>query len=406
MTNLATQFAGISCPNPFWLASGPPTDKEYNVSRALAAGWGGVVWKTVVSDPPRNISGPRYGSRSDSLGRVLAMNNVELISDRPLATNLAEITRVRAAWPDRALVVSVMAPCEEQPWADLLGQVAQTGADAVELNLSCPHGMNERGMGSAVGQVPELVAQVTTWAKRHSPVPVLVKLTPNITDIRLPARAAADAGADGISLINTINSIMGVDLDSLTMVPATAGKGTHGGYCGPAVKPIALSMLSEVARDPQTRHLQLSGIGGICQWSDAAEFIALGAGTVQVCSAAMVHGFRIVADMIDGLARYLDRTGLDSVADLRGRALPSVTTWAGLDIEATYRAHIDPATCIGCGRCYLACEDTAHQAIDPPGPQRLSYQVRTEDCVGCNLCVCVCPIPGAVSLRPAVSAGH
>ena len=211
----APNFLGIKSPNPFWLASAPPTDKEYNVVRAFKAGWGGVVWKTLGEDPAVvNVNGPRYGAIWGADRRLLGFNNIELITDRPLHVNLREIKKVKREWPDRAMVVSLMVPCEERNWASILPLVEETGADGVELNFGCPHGMSERGMGSAVGQVPEYIEMVARWCKAHTRMPVIVKLTPNITDIRHPARAAKEGGADAVSLINTINSIVSVDLDS------------------------------------------------------------------------------------------------------------------------------------------------------------------------------------------------
>jgi dihydropyrimidine dehydrogenase (NAD+) subunit PreA len=215
MADLTTDFIGIRSPNPFWLASAPPTDKEYNVRRAFEAGWGGVVWKTLGAEGPPvvNVNGPRYGVIYGADRRVLGINNIELITDRPLEVNLREIKAVKRDWPDRAMIVSLMVPCDEESWKAILGPVEDTGCDGVELNFGCPHGMSERGMGAAVGQVPEYIEMVTRWCKQHSRLPVIVKLTPNITDIRKPAEAAMRGGADAVSLINTINSITSVDLD-------------------------------------------------------------------------------------------------------------------------------------------------------------------------------------------------
>ena len=280
MADLRSNFLGVKSPNPFWLASAPPTDRKVNVERAFRAGWGGVVWKTLgeAGPPVVNVSGARYGAIHGPDRRLIAMNNIELITDRDLEINLKEIKEVKRAWPDRALIVSLMVPCDEKSWESILARVEETECDGVELNFGCPHGMSERGMGSAVGQVPEYVEMVARWCKAHTRMPVIVKLTPNITDVRQPARAAKKGGADAVSLINTVNSIMGVDLDHMTPDVAIDGKGTHGGMCGPAVKPIALSMVSEIARDPVCAGLPLSAIGGITTWRDAAEFIALGAG--------------------------------------------------------------------------------------------------------------------------------
>ena len=400
MADLTTNFLGIKSPNPFWLASAPPTDKEYNVVRAFEAGWGGVVWKTLGEDPEIvNVYGPRYGALIGNDRRVIGFNNIELISDRPLKTNLDEIRRVKRAWPDRAVVVSLMVPCEEESWKRILPMVEDTGCDGIELNFGCPHGMSERGMGASVGQVPEYIEMVARWCKTYTRLPVIVKLTPNITDIRYPARAAKAGGADAVSLINTINSIMGVDLKTMRMSPSVGATGSHGGYCGTAVRPIALNMVAEIARDPQTTGLPISGIGGVHTWHDAAEFIALGAGTVQVCTAAMVYGFRIVQDMCDGLSNFMDEQGYTSVAQMVGKAVPSITSWNQLNMNHVEKAVINQDSCIQCGRCHVVCEDTSHQAITASKDGRRHFEIKEEECVGCNLCVVICPVPETITMR-------
>ena len=397
MADLRTNFVGIRSPNPFWLASAPPTDKAYNVIRAFEAGWGGVVWKTLGLDPPVVNVSSRYGAVQWNGQRMAGLNNIELISDRPLKTNLDEIRQVKREWPDRAMVVSLMVPCDEASWKYILPMVEDTGADAVELNFGCPHGMSERGMGSAVGQVPEYIEMVAAWVKQHSKLPCIVKLTPNITDIRKPAEAAKRGGADAVSLINTINSITSVDLDLFAPEPTIDKKGTHGGYCGPAVKPIALNMVAEIARSASTRGLPISGIGGVTTWRDAAEFMALGAGNVQVCTAAMTYGFKVVQEMISGLSQYMDEKGFASTADLVGRAVPNVTDWQYLNLNYVTKAVIDQDACIKCGRCYAACEDTSHQAIAMSEDR--TFTVKDEECVACNLCVDVCPVSNCITMK-------
>ncbi len=398
MADLTSDFVGIKSPNPFWLASAPPTDKEYNVRRAFEAGWGGVVWKTLGAEGPPvvNVNGPRYGVVYGADRRVLGLNNIELITDRPLETNLREIKAVKRDWPDRAMVVSIMVPCEEEAWRAILPRVEETGADGIELNFGCPHGMSERGMGSAVGQVPEYIEMVTRWCKQYTRMPVIVKLTPNITDVRKPASAAKRGGADAVSLINTINSITAVDLDDYAPEPTIDGKGSHGGYCGPAVKPIALSMVSEIARDSETHGMPISGIGGITTWRDAAEFMTLGAGNVQVCTAAMTYGFGIIKELTTGLSAYLDRKDM-TLPDLVGRAVPNVTDWKHLNLNYVTKARISQDDCIKCGRCYAACEDTSHQAIGI-GPGRV-FEVIDAECVACNLCVDVCPVENCITME-------
>ena len=274
--------------------------------------------------------------------------------------------------------------------------VEDTGADGIELNFGCPHGMSERGMGAAVGQVPEYIEMVTRWCKQYYSKPVIVKLTPNITDVRKPAAAAKRGGADAVSLINTINSITSVNLDTMSPEPSIDGKGTHGGYCGPAVKPIAMSMVSEIARAPETAGLPISGIGGVTTWRDAAEYITLGCGNVQVCTAAMTYGFKIVQEMISGLSQWMDEKGHTSIQDFMGQAIPNTTDWQYLNLNYVAKAVINQDDCISCGRCYAACEDTSHQAISM-SPDRV-FEVIDAECVACNLCVDVCPVEDCITM--------
>ena len=273
MANLQTDFAGIRSPNPFWLASAPPATSGAQIQRAFEAGWGGAVWKT-IGPPVLNVSN-RYGAWHHGGQRMLGINNVELISDRPLEINLREITEVKRRWPDRAVIVSAMVESKRDSWHIIVRQIEDTGADGIELNYSCPHGMSERGMGATVGQVPEYCERITGWVMEAAKIPVIVKLTPNVTSVVPPARAAIAAGANALSLINTLNSITGVDLETLEISPSIGGKGGHGGYAGPAVKPIALNMLAALGTDEVVRGsgLPISAMGGITTWKDAAEFL-------------------------------------------------------------------------------------------------------------------------------------
>ena len=399
MADLTTNFAGIKSPNPFWLASGPPTNTYGQVAKAFDAGWGGAVWKT-IGDPIINVFS-RYGSVDLGATRMMGFNNIELISDRPIADNLKEIAEAKRNYPTHAVIASLMVESKREAWHDIVKRTQDTGADGIELNFGCPHGMSERGMGSAVGQVPDYTCQVVEWVKQVATIPVIVKLTPNVTDVTYIARAAVKGGADALSLINTINSIVSVDLDTFAPAPSVGGKSSHGGYCGPAVKPIALHLVSAVAKDPQVK-IPISGIGGISTWRDAAEFIALGAGSLQVCTAVMHYGFRIVEDLIDGLSNWMDERGHRSLADVRGRALPRVTKWEELDLNYHLLAHIDQDKCIKCELCWTACEDGAHQAIrrlprDNGGPV---VEIIEEACVGCNLCALVCPVQDCITMEP------
>ena len=314
--DLFTDMAGIRSPNPFWLASCPITNTGEMVARAFDAGWGGVVWKT-VGEQITNVTS-RLGSLNFDGRRIVGMSNIELISDRPPEVNFAEIAEVKRRYPNQAVVVSLMVESKPETWYDFVGRVNDTGADGIELNFGCPHGMSERGMGAAVGQVPEYVQMITEWVMEKAAVPVLVKLTPNVTDIRPPARAARAAGANGIALINTVSSLIGVNLDTWAPVPDVRGKGSHGGFSGPAVKPIALNMTSAVASDPDVR-LPISAIGGIADWHDAVEFMLVGATTVQVGTSVMHWGYRLIDDLVDGMSTYLRSKGLHSPAELVGK---------------------------------------------------------------------------------------
>ena len=431
MADLRINFAGITSPNPFWLASAPPTNSGAQIHKAFEAGWGGAVWKTIGA-PVLNVSN-RYGAWGWGHQRMLAINNVELISDRPLEVNLREIVEVKRAWPDRAVIVSAMVESKPEAWHDIIHRIEDTGADGIELNYGCPHGMSERGMGAAVGQVPEYCEEITRWVMDAASIPVIVKLTPNVTNIVMPARAAVAAGANAISLINTVNSIVGVDLDTLEITPSIGGKGGHGGYAGPAVKPIALNMLAALGKDEivSKSSLPISGMGGIATWQDAAQFLLLGARSLQVCTAAMHYGYLIVDDRCDGLSNWMDEKGFATIDDVVGRSLHRVSEFKDFDLSFRAVARISSEKCIRCNLCYVACNDTAHQCIDlvdrdgvvvPPyaydvrsnGKQeaiatRPQPRVREEDCVGCRLCYNVCPVDNCIEMvelpsgRPSVT---
>ena len=380
MVDLSINCGGIKSPNPFWLASAPPSNSAYQVCKAFEQGWGGAVWKT-IGEPVMNTVN-RYGGIDYSGQKLAGLNNIELISDRPIETNLREMAETKKLWPDRAVIASLMVESKREVWHEIVKRTIDTGCDGIELNYGCPHGMSERGMGSAVGQVPEYCSMITGWVTEVSSIPVLVKLTPNISDIRF----------------NTINSIMGIDLDSYSPMPAVDGKGTHGGYAGAAVKPIALNMVSQVAGDPQV-NLPISGIGGICNWRDAAEFILLGSTSVQVCTAVMHYGFRLINDLVEGLSNWMEEKGFRTIADFRGRSLQCITDFGGLNLLYKTVAEIDETKCIQCNLCYIACEDGAHQCIDIiPHNGKNQPKIRQPDCVGCALCFLVCPVDSCISM--------
>jgi len=426
--DLGIEFCGVKAPNPFWLASGPPTNSEYQVRRAFEAGWGGVVWKTIAGEPIVNVSS-RYGAVDYDGRKVMGLNNIELITDRTLEDNLREVSNIKRDFPNHAVFVSLMVESKREVWEEIVKKTEDAGADGLELNFGCPHGMSERGMGAAVGQVPDYACMITEWVANVAHTPIIVKLTPNVTDIRTIGRAAKKGGADALSLINTINSIMGIDLDTLNPLPHVRGLGSHGGYCGPAVKPIALHMVSQIASDPEIA-VPISGIGGIQTWQDATEHMLLGATSIQVCTAVMHFGFRIVDGMISGLTNWMRSKGFRTPQDFIGKSVGRIKEWSDLDLNYKVVAHIDETKCINCGLCYIACEDGCHQSIKienvpekkfikrakshaervfTSGAQRYVhgagdgyvnvYTIDDETCVGCNMCSLVCPVKGCITMQ-------
>ncbi|MEM9071614.1 MAG: NAD-dependent dihydropyrimidine dehydrogenase subunit PreA [Myxococcota bacterium] len=395
MPNLQSNTAGIISPNPFWLASAPPANSGDQIMRAFDHGWGGAVWKT-LGQPIQNVSS-RFGGLHYKGTKAIGFNNIELITDRPLEVNFKEIYEVKKRYPKHAVIVSLMVETEEE-WKDIIKRSIDAGADGLELNFGCPHGMCERGMGSAVGQEPSVNEKITSWAVKYSTVPVLVKLTPNVGDIRPHGLAAQKGGAHGVSLINTIKSIIGVDIDRMVLEPRVGSLSSNGGYCGAAVKPIALHMLAALSRDPGF-NIPISGIGGVSTWRDAVEFILLGSSSVQVCTEVMLRGYRVVEDMIEGLESYMRDHNFETIDEMVGKAVPSYSEWGDLDMNYETIAKIDPEKCIGCYDCVVACHDGAHQCIFPAeeGEKRVP-RVDESECVGCNLCEIVCPVPDCITM--------
>jgi dihydropyrimidine dehydrogenase (NAD+) subunit PreA len=391
--DLSIDCAGIRSPNPFWLASGPPANTSGQVMKAFDMGWGGAVWKT-LGDPITNTAS-RYGAIPYQGRNVAGLNNIELITDRPLEVNLKEIAEVKKKYPNHAVVVSLMVETKDE-WRDIIKRCEDTGCDGFELNFGCPHGMCERGMGSAVGQEPKVLEEIAGWVMEFASIPVLVKLTPNITDVLYPAMAAQRGGVDGVSLVNTFKSVIGIDHDTLSPIPSVGGEGTSGGYCGPAIKPIALHMVTRLGKAPEF-HLPISGVGGVQSWEDALDFLLLGASSIQVCTAAMHYGFKIVDDMILGLEEWMRDKGYSRIDEFVGKALPNYKEWGDLNLNFKIVAEIDPGTCIECQLCYAACEDGAHQCIELPKGTRVP-RVIEEECVGCNLCQIVCPVEECITM--------
>jgi len=400
MPDLSTNTGGIQSPNPFWLASAPPANSGLQIQRAFEAGWGGAVWKT-LGVPIQNVSS-RFAGHTIRGVQAAGFSNIELITDRPLETNLREIAETKRLFPKNPIIVSLMVETEAE-WREIIKKSIDAGADGLELNFGCPHGMCERGMGSAVGQEPAINERITGWAVKYSTVPVLVKLTPNVGNIVPHGLAARRGGAHGVSLINTIKSIVAVDIDRFIPIPRVGEMSTNGGYCGAAVKPIALHMVAALAREKEFG-LPISGIGGISNWRDVVEFILLGSSTVQVATEVMLRGYNIVEDMTDGLQEYMRTHGFDRIDQMVGKAIPGYREWGELDLNYETVAKIDADKCIGCQLCVTACHDGAHQCIHPQQGTRVP-QVDEAECVGCNLCQIVCPVPNCITMTQ-VDNGH
>ncbi len=323
--DLSIHVNGVRFPNPFVIGSGPPSTNARVICRAFEAGWGGAVAKTVALTDTEVINvSPRYGKLRTAAGEVYGFENIELISDRPLEDWLQEFREIKDRFPDHVLIASIMEEAKKERWQEITERVQETGVDMFELNFSCPHGHPERQMGAAMGQVPEITREVTSWVKEVAKVPVWVKMTPNVTDVRLPAAAAQAGGADGVAAINTILSVIGVDPKTLRPLPTVEGKTTFGGYSAPAVKPIALRMVAEIRQ--ALPDLPVSGIGGVMTAWDAIEHLLMGASTVQVCTGVMLRGHQMVSELNDGLAKFLDEQGSNSVEEIVGASLKHLTT--------------------------------------------------------------------------------
>ena len=391
---LAIDFCGIHCENPFFLASSAVCTNYEMVAKAFDMGWGGVFYKTICKQDIREVS-PRFDAVKE--GNAFAgFRNMEQLSENPCEVDFYILRRLKQNYPTKIVVASIMGQNEEE-WIELAKMAEAAGCDAVELNFSCPQ-MRLTGLGSDVGQNPELVAIYTIYVKRNVKIPVIPKMTPNITQIYKPALSAYFAGADAISAINTIKSV--------TMSPeaAVSGKMTVSGYSGKAVKPIALRYIYEMAANEIMKKVELSGIGGIETWRDALEFIQLGCRNVQVCTAVMQFGYRIIDDLVMGMQTYMAERNVESLEELVGEMLPNFVMPSDLDRETKVFPKIDRERCMGCGRCYISCQDGGHQAIAFDKETRQPRIVGSK-CVGCHLCRLVCPT-GAIGMAKRVGAKH
>lgn len=398
--DLSIEFLGVKCENPFFLSSSPVCSNYDMIAKAFDTGWAGVFYKTIGIFLPNECS-PRFDIARKEGTPWIGFKNMEQISDKPLETNLEYLRRLKKDYPTKVLGVSIMGSTEEE-WRILAKKVTEAGADILELNFSCPQ-MTSHAMGSDVGQNPELVYKYTKAVKESTHLPVIAKMTPNVGNMYVPAKAAIDAGADAISAINTVKSITNIDLDNMTAMPVVDGKSSVSGYSGAAVKPIALRFIHELKTHPDCKHIPISGIGGIETWQDALEFILLGSTNLQVTTSVMQYGYRIVEDMKSGLAYYMEEKGVDKLEDLVGKALDQIIPAEDLDRDFMIIPDINEETCVGCGRCYISCYDAGHQAIEWQDKERLP-KIDDEKCVGCHLCLNVCPVlncitPGEVKFK-------
>lgn len=396
---LKADLCGIPLENPFLLSSSVVASTYDMCARAFEAGWAGVCFKTVCTLDIHEAS-PRYSAVSGSAGNIMGFKNIEQLSDHSVAENMEIFRRLRAKYPSKLILASIMGQNEEE-WGELARSCEENGADAVELNFSCPN-MAEGGLGSDIGQVPELVERFTAAAKRACGIPVIAKLTPNVAVMSPAAEAAKRGGADGIAAINTIKSVTGVDIHTYLTAPAVHGKSAVGGYSGNAVKPIALRFIAELGQNPALAGMHITGMGGIETWQDALEFIMLGAGSVQVTTAVMQYGYRIIDDLKSGLNLYLTEKGFKSIKEVIGLGLDTLdATTDDLERDTVLFPRFKRELCIGCGRCARSCMDGGHQAITTDENRR--PVLNGQKCVGCHLCTLVCPqraiVPGKKRIK-------
>jgi len=391
MADLSVDFVGMRFPNPFMLASAPPTRTAEMINRAFAAGWGGAVTKSIALDPAQDLQ-PRLQPLRHRK-RNIGMENIELSTQMTVEDWQQEIASVKAAYPERPLWASIMDAPVEKNWQHLAKAVQEAGVDALELNVSCPHGMPSKGMGAFIGQDAELTGDIVSWVKKVAQVPIVVKLTPNVTDIAFVAQAAKENGADALCTINSVAGLVGVDLDTLTPLPSVGGVSTYGGNSGPGIKPIALRCVAQIAK---ATGLPVSGLGGLSTWQDAVEFMAVGASTVQVGTAVMWNGYGIIEEMLDGLNSYLDGKGCTDLKPVICAALPKIVEFPEMPLAPRARASVE-GPCNGCLLCVTACADGAFQAIT--GVKGEQVTIDGDKCDGCGLCAMVCP-PGSITMIP------
>ncbi|GFZ33740.1 dihydropyrimidine dehydrogenase subunit B [Clostridium zeae] len=391
--DLSIEFCGVTCENPFFLSSSVVGSNYDMVAKAFEMGWAGVAFKTIGMFVPEEVS-PRFAALNKESVPFVGFKNIEQISDHTLEENISFLKRLKLQYPSKVIVASIMGQNEEE-WTKLAELMTDAGADIIECNFSCPH-MTNSGVGSDVGQNPDLVALYTKATRKGTHLPILAKMTPNVGNMEIPAIAAMEAGATGIAAINTIKSIMNVNLSSFTSEPNVEGKTSVGGYSGKAVKPIALRFIHNMKACEALKNVPISGMGGIETWKDAAEFLSLGCENLQITTSVMQYGYRVIEDLIEGMKLYLSYQGYKTVTEFIGKALPNIVAADKLERDSICYPRFDREKCVGCGRCYLSCYDGGHQAIKVSDSNRTPILI-VDKCVGCQLCVTVCPAEAIAS---------
>ncbi|GAA0713263.1 NAD-dependent dihydropyrimidine dehydrogenase subunit PreA [Paraclostridium ghonii] len=386
--DLSIEFCGVKCENPFFLSSSPVDNCYEMCAKALETGWGGVVYKTLGFFIPTDCS-PRFDKLDKESTDFIGFKNMEQISEHPLQESLDSLKKLKQNYPTKTIVASIMGQNEKE-WEDLARLVTKSDVDIIECNFSCPQ-MTSNEMGSDVGQNAQLVKKYCQAVSRGTNLPIIAKMTPNIGDMTMPSIAAIKGGASGVTAINTVKCITGIDLDNMVGKPVINGKSAISGYSGKAIKPIALRFLQQLRDNKELKNIEISGSGGVETWRDALEFILLGASNIQVTTSVMQYGYRIVEDMISGLSYFMDDIGIDNLQELVGKANPNIIPVEDIERNFIIYPKINNDICIGCGRCYVSCFDGAHQALNWDKESR-KISLNKDNCVGCHLCSLVCPV--------------